>query len=129
MSRLGQNAGVRARKSLAAAFLLLIAAMGPGLAWAGAHVHHHGHEAESAGDLAEVLVHGHEHPEGTPEHEHSVLPSPPIRQDAPASAPVAEAVPLESPACEISGTASGWQPPRLAGPSPPLLHLLCTLLI
>ena len=76
-----------------------------------------------------VLVHGHEHPEGTPEHEHSLLPPPPIRQDAPASSPVSEAAALESPACEISGTASGWQPPRLAGPSPPLLYLLCTLLI
>lgn len=118
---------VRVRKMLAA-LLLLATVMAPGLVWAGAHVHHHDHEADSARELAEILVHGHEHPEGTPEHEHSILPSPPIRQDAPASAPVAE-VPLESPACEISGTASGWQPPRLAGPSPPLLHLLCTLLI
>jgi hypothetical protein len=119
-----------------AALLLLAIAMVPELVWAGTHwLDHsrHGHEADSARNLtrnlAEVLVHGHEHSEGTPDHEHSVLLSPAIRQDAPASAPVSEAAPLESPACEISGTASGWQPPRLAGPSPPRFHLLCTLLI
>jgi hypothetical protein len=123
---------VRARKRLIAALLLLAIAMVPELVWAGTHwLDHHGHgvEADHARELAEVLVHGHEHPEGTPDHEHSVLPSPSIRQDAPASAPVSEAAPLESPACALSGTASGWQPPRLAGPSSPRLHLLCTLLI
>jgi hypothetical protein len=127
---------VRDRKTLTAALLLLAIAMVPELVWAGTHwLDHHGHgvEADSARnltqDLAEVLVHGHDHPEGTPDHEHNVLLSPSIRQDAPASPPVSEAAPLESPACEISGTASGWQPPRLAGPSPPRLHLFCTLLI
>lgn len=119
-------------RKMLAALLLLATVIAPEVVWAGAHVldhHGHGHHADSDRELAEVLVHGHEHPEGTPEHEHSVLPSPPIRQDAPASAPVSEAALLESPAREISGTSSGWQPPRLAGPSPPLLHLLCTLLI
>lgn len=120
---------VRRRKTLAAALLLLASAMGPGLAWTGAHVHHHGQEAESARELAEILVHGHEHQEGTPEHEHSVRPAPPVRQDAPASAPASEVALLESAADAVSGTPSGWQPPRLAGPGPPLLHLLCTLLI
>ena len=122
---------VRVRKMLAA-LLLLATVMAPELVRAGAHAldhHRHGHDADSDRELAEVLVHGHEHQEGTPDHEHSVRPSPPIRQDVPASVPVSEAAPLESPACEISGTASGWQPPRLDGPSPPLLHLLCTLLI
>ena len=119
---------MRVPKTFAAALLLLATAMAPELVWAGAHaLHHHDHEADGA--LAEVLVHGHEHQEGTPDHEHSVLPSPAIRQDVPASVPESEAALLESPACEISGTASGWQPPRLAGPSPPRLHLLCTLLI
>lgn len=123
---------MRVRKTLATALLLLATAMAPEVVWAGAHVlehHGHGHHADGDRELAEVLVHGHEHPEGTPDHEHSVLPSPAIRQDGPASAPVSEAAPLERPACALSGTASGWQPPRLAGPSPPLLHLLCTLLI
>ena len=122
---------VRVRKSLAAAFLLLASAMGPGLVWAGAHVHHHGHEADSARDLAEILVHGHEHQEGTPEHEHSLLPSPAIRQDAPGSAQVSGVI-LETRTGEtrsLSTASPAWQLPRLDGPSPPRLHLLCTLLI
>ena len=130
-SCLGHNAGVRVRKTLAAACLLLAAAMGPGLAWAGAHVHHDGHEADSARELAEVLVHGHEHREGTPEHAHSLLPSPAIRQDAPGSAPVPGVV-LEARTGEarsLSAPSPAWQLPRLDGPSPPRLHLLCTLLI
>jgi hypothetical protein len=105
--------------------------MGPGLVWAGAHVHHHDHEADSAREWAEVLVHGHEHQEGTPDHEHSLLPSPAIRQDAPTSAQVAGFI-LETRADEtrlLSAASPVWQPPRLDGPSPPRLHLLCTLLI
>jgi hypothetical protein len=129
-SRLGHNAGVRLRKTLAAAFLLLAAAMAPGLAWAGAHVHHHDHEAGSARELAEVLVHGHEHQEGTPDHEHSLLPSPAVRQDAPKSAEVS-AVLLEAGTGETRSLSriSVWQLPWLDGPSPPILHLHCTLLI
>jgi hypothetical protein len=128
--RLGHNAGVRVRKTLAAALLLLAAAMGPGLAWAGAHVHHHGHEAGSARELAEVLVHGHEHQEGTPGHEHSLLPSPAVRQDAPGSAQV-PGVLLETRAGETRPLSriSVWQLPWLDGPSPPILYLHCTLLI
>lgn len=123
---------VRVRKTLVAALLLLATAMAPEVVWAGAHWldhHGHGHEADSARGLAEVLVHGHEHPEGTPDHEHTLLPAPAIRQDDLKSAPVSGVTPLESPAYAVSGTAFGWQPPRLAGPSPPRLHLLCTLLI
>jgi hypothetical protein len=124
---------VRERKTLAAAFLLLAAAMAPGLAWAGAHFHEHrhGHEAESARELAEILVHGHEHQEGTPDHEHSLLPSPAVRQEAPQSAPVSEVM-LETRTGEtrlLSAASPVWQPPRLDGPSPPRLHLFCTLLI
>ncbi len=130
-SRLGHNARVRVRKTLAAVCLLLAAAMGPGLAWAGAHVHHDHHEADSVRDLAEVLVHGHEHQQGTPEHEHSLLPSPAIRQDAPGSAQVS-GVTLEDRTGEtrsLSAASPAWQLPRIDGPSPPILHLLCTLLI
>src|SRR5215210_1461030 len=125
---------VRVWKTLSAAFLLLVATMGPGLVWAGAHFHHHGHgnEADSTQDLAEVLVHGHEHQEGTPDHEHSLLPSPAVRQDAPRNAEVSGVAPLEAGTGEtrsLSGSSSAWQLPRIAGPSPQLLHLLCTLLI
>lgn len=105
--------------------------MGPGLAWAGAHVHDHHHEADSAGELAEVLVHGHEHQEGTPEHEHDLLPSPAIRQDATQSAPVSGVL-LETREDEtrlLSAASPVWQPPRLDGSGPPRLHLFCTLLI
>ena len=135
MGKGSHNAGVRVWKTLAAAFLLLAAAMAPGLALAGAHFQHHdhghGHEADSARELAEVLVHGHEHQEGTPKHEHSLLPSPALRQDAPGSAQVPE-VTLEARTGEtrsLSVASPAWQPPRLDGPSPPLLHLHCTLLI
>ena len=113
---------VRVRKTLAALLLLLATGMVPELAWAVHGLHHHddhGHEAE----LAEVLAHGHEHPEGTPEHEHSA------RQDPPKSAQAPAAALLEVRTGEVRGTSPGWQPARLAGPSPPLLHLLCTLLI
>jgi hypothetical protein len=122
---------VRVRKTLAAACLLLAAAMGPGLAWAGAHVHHDDHEADSARELAEVLVHGHEHQEGTPEHAHGLLPSPAIRQDAPGSAQV-PGILLETRTGEtrsLSAASPAWQLPRLHGPGPPRLRLLCALLI
>lgn len=122
---------VRVRKILAAALLLLAAAMGPGLAWAGAHVHHDDHEADSARDVAEVLVHGHEHQEETPDHEHRLLPSPAVRQDAPGSAQVSVFT-LETRTGEtrsLSAVSPAWQILRIDGPSPPILHLHCTLLI
>lgn len=101
--------------------------MAPGLAWAGAHSHDHEHG--SARELASILVHGHEHQEGTPDHEHSLLPSPANRQDAPRSVWHTGVALLSGETCPLSGTSSAWQPPRLAGPGPPILHLLCTLLI
>lgn len=125
---------VRVRKTFAIACLLLAAAMGPGLVWAGAHVHHHDHddhEADGAREWAEVLVHGHEHQEGTPDHAHSLLPSPAIRQDAPGSAQV-PGVTLETRTGEtrsLSVASPAWPLPRLDGPGSPRLHLLCTLLI
>jgi hypothetical protein len=126
---------VRVRKMFSATFLLLAAAMGPGLVLAGAHFHDdghgHGYEADIARDLAEVLVHGHEHQEGTPDHEHGLLPSPAVRQDAPGNAQV-PGVTLEARTGDtrsLSAPSPAWQLPRLDGPSPPLLHLHCTLLI
>lgn len=101
--------------------LLLATAMAPEVVWAGAHMldhHGHGHDADSDRELAEVLVHGHEHPEGTPDHENSVLPSPAVRQDAPASAPVSEAALLESPARLRLATPAARRPQPAASPSP-----------
>jgi len=108
--------------------------MVPGLALAGAHFHEHGHghghDADSSRELAEVLVHGHEHQEGTPEHEHSLLPSPAVRQDAPESAQVPDILETRTgQTLSLSAASPAWQLPRLDGPSPPRLHLLCTLLI
>jgi hypothetical protein len=132
---------VRVRKTIAVTLLLLATAMVPGLVWAGEHWLHyseHRPEAGIARNLAEVLVHGHEHSEGTPDHDHNRLPTlavrhdASLRHDASKSFQVSEAALPESPAVgpsslpEISRT---WQLPRLDGPSPPRLHLLCTLLI
>lgn len=109
--------------------------MAPELVWAGAHsLDHRGHgiEANSDRHLAEVLVHGHEHQEGTPDHEHSLLPAPAIRLDAVKGAEVAEVAFLKNPAGQaplLSGNFSAWSIPRLDGPSPPILQLLCALLI
>jgi hypothetical protein len=126
---------VRVRKMFAVAFLLLAAALAPGLVLMEAHFHDHGHgyghEADSTRNLAEILVHGHEHQEGTPDHEHSLVPSPAVRQDAPGSVQVAGVI-LEARTSEtrsLSAASLTWQLPRIDGPSPPILHLLCILLI
>ena len=81
---------------------------------------------------AMALVHGHEHGEGVPDHEHHLLPSPPFRPDPPrdlqapaiASLATPEAGHLRSPAPGLWRDRTG-----LSGSSPPRLHLLCTLLI
>lgn len=136
------NHAVPLRKQLAAALLLLAAAAIPQLLWLGARVlelHEAEGHAEAAGGhdaewsaLAESLVHGHEHGEDVPDHEHHLLPSPIFRPDpsqdlqAPAiaslKAPEVEDVPLSSARLWRDRTES-------ASSSPPRLHLLCTLLI
>jgi hypothetical protein len=111
----------------------------PQLLVLGAHAfEHHGHEESRAGynaewpGLAHALMHGHEHEEGVPEHEHHLLPSPPVRPDAPRD--------LQAPALAylevmdaghllLSSSPQRWEETRLSGSSPPRLHLLCTLLI
>jgi len=139
-TQLGNNTGVPARKTLAAV-LLLITAMVPELVWATAHLLEHdghSHEAEESrhgtthwSALAEILVHGHQHREGTSEHEHRLLPSPSIRQEAPrhvqAPAIIASAILQGEPSLLASNSPA--RPPLPAGSSPPLLHLLCVLLI
>ena len=131
------------RGALSALLLLLLTvATVPELVWAQAHLLEHDghhHEAEAAGQakvhwlqLVEIVVHGHHHPEGTPEHDHRLLPSPPVRQEAPrhveqlgvrlAGIPAGEPSP-------VPASAQTQPAARLAGASPPLVHLLCVLLI
>lgn len=102
----------------------------------GAHVfehHGHGRQPEDWAGLAEVLVHGHDHEEGVPPHEHHVVPLPPVRPDAPPDLQVPAFAALEAapePAPVLVSDAPPWhQGRRLSGPSPPRLHLLCALLI
>lgn len=128
------------RQKLAAAFLIFALTLAP--AWAASQLlahHHDGAEAEGAThgprthtELAEALIHGHPHPASVPDHEHHFLPSSPVGPQplrtfgAPASA-----LP-QAPALEpmlLAPTSALARAQRLAGPSPPLLLLLCTLLI
>jgi len=141
LCRIRHNPPVADWKKLATAFLLLAVATMPTAVWAGTRLlqqHGYGCEAEHARhdpgliELAEILVHGHQHREGTPDHQHNLLPSPPIRQEAPRCLQVSGVVSSDAPTEEaplFSGTASAWQLPWRAGSSPPILHLLCSLLI
>lgn len=130
------------RPKLAAAFLLFALTLAPGLGWAAGRLlahHHDGAEGEAAThgpraltELAEVLIHGHQHPEGVPDHEHHLLPSPPagpqpLRIFGALTSALSQAAKFEP---ALLARAPALAPvPRLAGPSPPLLLLLCTLLI
>lgn len=126
---------VRVRKTLAAALLLLASSMAPKVVWAGAHwLDHHGQgqDADSDRELAEVLVHGHEHADGVPDHEHRFLPSPTFRPDPPQDLDVPATAALESlegGQLPFSGAPPWRSATSLCGSGPPRLHLLCTLLI
>lgn len=126
-------------KRLAAALLFLTLAAVPPVLGLGAHVlaHHehgdaHGHGPELSG-LAASLVHGHQHAEGFPEHEHRLLLSPAFRPDPPRDLIAPVAVLPASPDAGVLPSFAGataWQPGiRLFDPGPPRLHLLCALLI
>lgn len=128
------NPGVPLRKKLFAALLLLAAAVLPQLLWMGAHVAtHHGHaEGAEQPALAKALVHGHEHEEGVPDHEHHLLPSPPLRRDTPHDLQVPVLASLKVSDAEhplLSSLPPGWSRIRLSGAAGPGLHLLCVLLI
>ncbi|MFP5286186.1 MAG: hypothetical protein ACLGI9_10655 [Thermoanaerobaculia bacterium] len=127
------NPRVLLRRPLAAALLLATVAAMPLWLWLGAHaLEHHGHAGEHAAGLAMALVHGHEHEDGVPDHEHRLLPAPSLRPDPPRELQTAALASLEMPGAErltLSGLLPGSSRTALSGPSPPRLHLLCTLLI
>ena len=136
------NRAVPHRKQIAAALLLLAAAAIPQLLWMGAHApghHEHDGHAEDAGGhdaewaaLAESLVHGHEHGEDVPDHEHHILPSPIFRPDPPQDLQAPAIASLEAPEAEhllLSSAHLRRDRIELSSSSPPRLHLLCTLLI
>jgi hypothetical protein len=130
------------RRKEAAALLVCILGLAPAMTWSGAlWLEHHGHghgiaHGEDAhpgwDDLLTVLVHGHQHRAGTPDHEHDLLPSTEGAQKrsrdlsspgiaSPESFPaISAALPRRAPA--VAALAR-------SGSSPPRLHLLCTLLI
>jgi hypothetical protein len=127
------------RKRLAAVLVLLTLAAMPQWLGLGAHaLAHHEHDGEAAGHgpewsgLAESLVHGHQHAEGVPEHEHRLLPSPTFRPDPPQDPDTPVLASLEPAAADpLPPAGSASEPPGacLSGSGPPRLHLLCTLLI
>lgn len=120
----------------AVTLLLLAAWMAPGLPWLAAHAaFHHDHEAAEHEAVEEVavraLLHGHAHPDRVPRHGHEVVTAAPARPDsAPevrAAAPGISSSPLPAPRMAASWRA---RPSDLPGSDPPpLLHLLCALLI
>lgn len=127
-------------KRLAAALLFLTLAAMPPVLGLGAHVvAHHEHDGDADGHgpelsgLAASLVHGHQHAEGFPEHEHRLLLSPTFRPDPPRDLAAPVAVLPASPDAGVLPAFAGalpWQSGvQLYGPGPPRLHLLCTLLI
>ena len=124
------------RKPLAALLLLAAAAL-PQWLWMGAHaLEHQSHTAHSEhrpwADLAQTLLHGHHHEDGVPDHQHLLQLHVPLRPDAPRDlqAPAASSPDLVETGPLLPTAASPWRERvRIAGDSPPRLHLLCTLLI
>lgn len=118
----------------AVTLLLLAAWMAPGLPWLAAHAVFHDHETADHGaadhDMAvEALLHGHAHPDGVPRHGHELVTAAPARHE---SAPELRAAVPGLPPDPLPAPAVAWMA-RPADPPgadpPPLLHLLCILLI
>jgi hypothetical protein len=119
-------------------FLLLAAWMAPGLPWLAENAVLHDHEtadhgAADHGMAVEALLHGHAHPDGVPRHSHELVTAAPARHE---SAPELQAAipglpsdPLPAPKAKMAIARAGDPagPPDAA--PPPLLHLLCILLI
>lgn len=126
------------RKQLTAVLLVFAFSAAPELLWLGAHaLSHHEHAGEEAGHHADLpehaaaLVHGHQHAEGEPEHEHNLVPPPPLRQGPPRDVQTPAIASLGDP---YAAPLPAGTPPlagriQLSGASPPLLHLHCALLI
>lgn len=124
----------------AVTFLLLAAWMAPGLPWLAAHAvfpHDHDHDHEAAEHEAveaaavRAILHGHAHPDGVPAHGHEVVTAAPARPEpAPEVRAAVPGLPLDLPSAPR--TAAAWVA-RPSGPPgadpPPLLQLLCVLLI
>jgi len=125
------NPGVPLWKGLAASLFLLALAGIPQWLGLGAHASAGGHSSEWSA-LAESLVHGHEHGEDVPDHEHRLLPSPTFRPVPPRDLQAPAIAVLETPEAEGSPLSKArlW-PGRIgfSSSSPPRLHLLCSLLI
>ncbi|HYN20561.1 MAG TPA: hypothetical protein VE078_06350 [Thermoanaerobaculia bacterium] len=128
-------------KKVAIAVVLLAVMTVPAAIWAGVqllpqHVHEleagHAHHDHGLSDLAEILVHGHEHREGVPDHQHNFLPSPPVRPVLPLDLQtpgIASLQTLDTATVLLPGVQAWSGEIGLSGSSPPRLHLLCTLLI
>ncbi|HKV09655.1 MAG TPA: hypothetical protein VJ725_16055 [Thermoanaerobaculia bacterium] len=125
--------------------LLLTAWVAPGLPWLAAHaVLHHDHGAADDGaekngaapchegkEAVQALLHGHPHPDGVPRHGHELVTAAPARHESVpelrAAVPGLPSDPLPAPKTAVAWAAHSADPPG-ADP-PPLLHLLCILLI
>jgi hypothetical protein len=131
---------VASRKKLATALVLFALTMAPELLWLGAHALEHHADHVDLGpahpghgglrELAEILVHGHHHPPGVPDHRHPSLSSSAVRNEVPRSHEVVGASRAAAPVAALaldSRSSSVWPLARLAGESPPLLYSLCTL--
>ncbi|HEX6903852.1 MAG TPA: hypothetical protein VF789_29345 [Thermoanaerobaculia bacterium] len=123
------------RKRLFAVLLVLAFSAAPELLWLGAHAlahHEHaaGHHTEWP-ELAKILTHGHQHAEGEPDHEHNLVPSSPLRQAPPRDVQaLAVASPVHLQASPLlSRSFPSFTRIEPSGASPPLLDLLCVLLI
>jgi hypothetical protein len=105
----------------------------PHLLWLAPHVlEPHEHAEEHWFEHAQALIHGHEHGEDVPDHEHHILPSPVYRPDPPQDLQAPAIASLKAPEAEnVPLSSARWWRDRTGSSSlsPPRLHLLCTLLI
>ncbi|HYH45217.1 MAG TPA: hypothetical protein VEG34_05980 [Thermoanaerobaculia bacterium] len=128
------------RRPLAASLVLLAALALPPLLGLAAHeLAHHGHGEETGADgadgsgLGRMLVHGHGHAAEVPDHDHHLLPAPPLRPLAPpdllAPVPALRAAPGAGRLPMPDARPWAWSRPEPSGSGPPRLQLLCALLI
>jgi hypothetical protein len=134
--RVRQNPHVLVRKRSALLVLFTVLAL-PHLFAPDAYAfalqgHAHGTDDAEWSGLAQALVHGHAHQDGVPAHEHHLLPSPTLLMHVlQAPQPALSALKTPGPEGPVPAASRAWEQKRWepTGSSPPLLHLLCTLLI